>query len=111
MTIQARTVSSLGEGERDGLWQYDDPIWPAHYAWHPDEGWVYCTQSMPEWRATAAGHADVTTATITHGACGERFDFIELGRWRAGGAVLFTPRGPIALPDEMGKQWESKQLT
>lgn len=110
MTLDPRTVDALGEGERDAIWQYDDPIWPAWYAWHPEEGWLYSTRSMPDWRATAAGHHTVTTATITHGACGKRHGFVEIARFRSGGSVLFTPRGPVALPDEIGQGWESAHL-
>jgi hypothetical protein len=108
--VEPRTVDELGEGERDATWQYADPIWPAHYTWHPEEGWVYCTRSMPAWRPSAVGTGTVTTATITHGACGERFSFVEVARFRAGGWVLFTPSGPVAMPDEIGTDWEEKHL-
>lgn len=105
-----RIVAELGEGMRDAIWRYDDPIWPAHYAWHPEEGWLYCTKSMPDWRPAAAGHDTVTTTTITHGACGELFAFVEVARFRPGGAVLFAPDGsPVEVPDEINTDWAGAQ--
>ncbi len=97
-----RTVLRLSEGERDAIWQYDDPLWRAHYAWHPEDGWLYWTRINGHWSLSSAAHGDVTNHSITLNRDANRYTFTEIARFRHWGAVLFTPNGePLPVPDSM----------
>lgn len=107
-----RIESSLDEGERDAIWQYADPIWPAHYAWHPEEGWLYCTKSNRQWRPSRAGHDAVTRQTIICETDTEmHFHFVEVARFRAAGAIIFTPRGPVEVPTVIDTYWQTAEVS
>lgn len=97
-----RTVLRLSEGERDAIWQYDDPLWRAHYAWHPEDGWLYWTRTNGHWSLSSAAHDDVTNHSITLNRDANRYTFTEIARVRHWGRVLFTPDGePLPVPDSM----------
>lgn len=91
--LNQRTVTELDEAERASIWRYNEPIWPAHYCWHPEHGWLYWTQAKPYWRPSAVGHDTINTHSISSGTRSDPCNFTEMARFTGSQVFVFAPDG------------------
>lgn len=107
-----RTVHTLGEHERNGLWQcVDPPTWRTFYAWQNRNPVLHEGDDSPAWHYSPADHAehsywsmarsgteDTTAATVAPLGDITSVTFVEVARLRADGSLTYFGSD--------GKRWQ-----